>query len=484
MQMKLKYAILLSAAFLMTFGAEAKKKSGSNTNTVGYTYLESNFQTYDAIQKQIHCYAEPGYQEYKSSEALAKQLEDNGFTVERGVAGIPTAFVATFGSGKPVIGLLGEYDALLGMSQDTVAFKKARVDGAPGHACGHNLLGTATCAAAVAISKWLAEGHVGTVKFFGCPAEEGGGGKVYMTREGVFNGCDAMFDWHPGTDNSVSLDPWLANVRIKFTFHGKAAHASAAPWDGRSALDAVEAFNHMMNLMREHVTPDTRIHYVITDGGKLPNVVPDRAQVDYYLRSSKASEVFSLAERAVKAAEGAAMGTGTTMEYELLNGCYEKLINRRLSEILLANLKQVGGLRFDGRERTYLTELRRASGEIEPGDLSRMETIVSELVPPSGGGASTDVGDVSQLVPTCSLTIAATPCANIHTWQMAATAGSTAGTKALLTVAKTFYLTALDLYGSPSDIHAIWDEYYKVQGHDFKYIPPVGNRLPPFDYCK
>lgn len=483
--MKTKFFVVLAFALTLCLCADAKKKTApDNTKTAGYTYLESNFKTYDAIQKQIHGFAELGYQEFKSSEVLARHLEENGFKVERGVADIPTAFVATFGSGKPVIGLLGEFDALGGMSQDTVAFKKPLVEGKPGHGCGHNLLGSATCAAAVAISKWLAEGHEGTVKYFGCPAEEGGGGKGYMTREGVFDGCDVMFDWHPGTRNSVGTSSGLANVRVNFTFHGKSAHAAGGPWNGRSALDGVEAFNYMMNMMREHVSPDSRIHYIISDGGKAPNVVPDRAQVIYYIRHQKMAEVFPILERAIKAAEGAAMGTGTTMEYEVINGSYERLKNRHLCQMVLDNLKKVGGVKLDERERAFMVEMRRNSGVENPEDLSAMENVVPELIPPKKGGGSSDVGNVSQIVPTSSLSVATAPCSGIHTWQQTATGGSTVGTKSLMVTAKTFYLTALDLYTNPAAVQAAWDEYYSVQGRDFKYKSPVGNRKPPLDYCK
>lgn len=459
------------------------KAEGRKNDDAGIKWLDSNFARLDKLQKRIHAYAEPGYQEVKSSKALADELEAEGFSIEWGVGGIPTAFVATYGSGSPVIGLLGEYDALPKMSQDTSAFRHPVEEGAAGHACGHNLLGTATAASAISISKWLAQGHEGTVKYFGCPAEEGGGGKAYMTAAGCFNGCDAIFDWHPGTRNSVSLNTGLANVRVNFTFTGTSAHASAAPWNGRSALDGVESFNYMMNMMREHIPTSCRIHYIISNGGQSPNVVPEKAQVIYYLRHPKGEVVLDLLERAIKAAEGAAMGTGTTMSYELINGSYEKLINSHLSDIFLKNMKKVGGIVLDDREKEFCMEVIKNSGA--QADLSNFMAMPERVTPPSDGGGSSDVGNVSQVAPLASISVATSVSpAGIHTWQQCAIGGTTVGTKALINVAKIFYLSALDLYNSPQTVQAIWDEYHEKRGYDFQFKPLMGDRLPPFDYCK
>ena len=233
-------AFLVLSMIPVMAGRKADKEK-ERLEKLGLEWLDGHFKDFDALQKKIHGFAEVGYKEYQSSEALAAHLEAQGFTLERGVAGIPTAFVATFGSGKPVIGLMAEYDALPGMSQDTVGYKCPRTEGAPGHGCGHNILGTAAVAGAEAIARYLADGHPGTVKLFGCPAEEGGAGKAYMIMGGCFEGTDLVLDWHPATGNFVDLSPGLANVSARFTFLGKPAHAAANPWDGRSALDAVEA---------------------------------------------------------------------------------------------------------------------------------------------------------------------------------------------------------------------------------------------------
>ncbi len=447
-------------------------------------YLESGFSTYDSIQKQIHDLAEPGYLEYESSEILIRHLEENGFTVQKGVADIPTAFIATYGSGSPVIGLLGEFDALPGMSQDTSAYQHPLKEGAAGHACGHNILGTATAASAVAISKWLAQGHKGTVKYFGCPAEEGGGGKYYMTEAGCFEGCDAVFDWHPSNANKVSLSTWKACMSVKFSFSGVSAHAGGSPWMGRSALDAVEAFDNMMNMMREHVPEGTRIHYIISDGGQAPNIVPSKAQVYYYFRNKDAKIVKEVFERALLAAQGAAMGTGTTMEYEIVNACHEKLVNRTLSEILLKNMQKAGGVILDDREMAYAEKLAATAG----GDRSSCDNfaaVPAQLQEAVDIGTSTDVGEVSQMVPLASIEVACIPDCQIslHTWQTASCVGTTIGTKALLSTAKVFYLSAIDLYNNPATIKAIRDEYEAAQGKDHKFSPLM-DRKPPLDYCK
>lgn len=453
----------------------------SGNGDAGSKYLDDSFSTYDSLQKKIFALAEPGFAEYESSKAIADHLSDAGFTIEWGVGDLPTAFVATYGKGKPVIGLLGEYDALPGMSQDTVAYVRPLKEGAPGHTCGHNLIGTATAASAVAISRYLAEGHEGTVKYFGCPAEEGGGGKHYMTVAGCFDSCDAVFDWHPGNMNEVSLSPWSANMRVNFTFHGISAHAGGAPWKGRSALDAVEAFNCMMNMMREHVPDGSRIHYIISDGGQAPNAVPARAQVIYYFRHPKSSVVRDIFERALKAAHGAAEGTGTTMEYEIINASYEKCINRTLAEVMHANLQKVGGIKLDERERNFVREIRKNRGDERWEDTAAFGSVSADVTNAKGIGSSSDVGHVSQKVPLASLRYVTMPAGtSLHTWAVAAVSGSTIGTKALLNVARIFYLTAVDLYSDPQKVKDIRAEFDRVKGKDYRFVPLM-DRRPPLD---
>ena len=468
--------ILLALSVFPSQGARPKK----NADEVGLRYLETNFHLYDSLQKNIFNYAETGYKEVRSAAQWVGFLREQGFSVEEGVAGIPTAFVATFGSGAPVIGMMAEYDAIAGMSQDTVPYRKVLVEGAPGHACGHNLLGTGSVAGAVAVSRWLAAGHKGTVKLFGCPAEEGGGGKAYMMREGVFEGLDAMLDWHPDTRNTVNKTSGLANVQVRFTFHGKASHASGAPEAGRSALDAVEALDYMMNLMREHVPQTSRIHYVITEGGKAPNVVPDLASVRYFFRSPSRTTVQDILSRALKAAEGAAMGTGTTMEYELLSGNYERLPNEAMADVVWRALGKVGGIRLDAREMQFARDMAAVSG-VDAALIDKLAVVV----PPAEEGyeayVSSDVGNVTWAVPTGSFRYACFVPGGIgHSWQQTASGGTTIGTKGALGAAKVLYLSAVELLQDAALLARVRSEFETKRGDDFVFEPMMGNRRPPF----
>ncbi|MEQ9415708.1 MAG: amidohydrolase, partial [Cyclobacteriaceae bacterium] len=268
--------------------------------------IDAKSEEYTSIAMKIWDYAEVGFQEANSSALLQETLAKSGFRVEKGIAGMPTAFIASYGQGKPVIAILGEFDALPGIAQEAVPEKKPIEGQVAGHACGHHLFGTASAASAIAVKDWLiANKKHGTIRFYGTPAEEGGSGKVYMVREGLFKDVDAVINWHPSPVNSASPGTSLANKTGKFRFYGAAAHAAAAPHRGRSALDAVESMNVMVNMMREHVTQETRIHYVITRGGEAPNVVPAFAEVYYYVRHPDRSEVKDVWERIVNAAKGA-----------------------------------------------------------------------------------------------------------------------------------------------------------------------------------
>ena len=322
--------------------------------------IDAKKDIYASIASQIWDLAELGYQETESTSLLQKTLKDEGFTITAGVAGIPTAFVAEYGSGSPVIGILGEYDALPGLSQKAVPQKES-AGGVAGHACGHHLFGTASAAAAVAVKDWMrTTKQKGTIRFYGTPAEEGGGAKVYMSREGLFDDVNVVLHWHPGSQNSASAAAALANISGKFRFHGVSAHAAGAPHMGRSALDGVEAMNNMVNMMREHVLQETRIHYVITDGGKAPNVVPDFAEVYYYARHNRRDVVRDVFNRIIKAAEGAALGTGTTMDYEIVNGVHELLPNLVLQKVVHDNLSAIGGFTYNEEERKFAIEISKS----------------------------------------------------------------------------------------------------------------------------
>lgn len=463
-----KIFIILFFLICISCLGQARTRNDARLKSIGYEYIAANFDLYHQMQNRIYNYAETGYNEVKSSAELAEHLRLNGFSIEKGVGGLPTAFTATFGSGSPVIGILGEYDAL-----------------PEGHLCGHNVLGTAGVVASVAISKWLSQGYSGTVKFFGCPAEEGGGGKAYMMREHVFDGVDAMFDWHPDKQNTVNRVSGLANIRVHFEFYGTAAHASSNPEQGRSALDAVEAFNYMMNMMREHIPSDSRIHYVISMGGYSANIVPERAEVMYYIRNPKRTVVEDIFKRAIKAAEGAAMGTGTKMNYEIMSGNYERLPNDAMSEILFRNLKTVGGVNYSMEETEFAKDILSRSGIFDFSVLDAVKRITDPCDDGTEKWVSSDVGNVTWCVPTGSIRVAAfVPAGGGHCWQQAESAASTIGTKGMLNAARVFYLSAIDIYLYPSLLKKIKDEFNARRGADFEFVPLMGDRKPPFDYAK
>ena len=460
-------------SFFIVLGLSAQEKVLKN--------LDSQSEKYEAIALQIWDWAEVGYKEVQSSELLQQTLSEAGFRIEKGVAGIPTAFVAEYGSGTPVIGILGEYDALPGLSQKAVPQKES-AEGIAGHACGHHLFGTASAAAAIAVKDWLkARGGQGTIRFYGCPAEEGGSGKVYMTRAGLFDDLDVALHWHPGDRNDASASAALANKSAKFRFHGVSAHAAGAPEKGRSALDGVEAMNAMVNMMREHIPQQARIHYVITDGGKAPNVVPDFAEVYYYARHNSRDVVIDIFDRIVKAAEGAALGTGTQMDYEMIGGTYELLPNVRLQQIVHKNLEAIGGVTYSPQELQFATTISESLGQ------KNLQTEVASGVQPfkTEGRAygSTDVGDVSFRVPTAGIRIATwVPGTPAHSWQAVAAGGTGIGTKGMMVAAKTLASTAIDLFSNPKAISEAKAEFLERLGPDFNYVPLLGDRAPALNY--
>lgn len=450
--------------------------------------LNNRFAEYAGISKQIWDFAELGYQEEKSSALLAEQLRKEGFDVKTDVAGIPTAFVATYGSGKPVIGILAEYDALPGLATEAKSEFTPIAGQKGGHGCGHNLFGTASVAAAVEVKNWLtSSGHAGTVRVYGCPAEEGGAGKVYMVREGLFSDVDVALHWHPGSQNAADAGTSLANKNAKFRFRGIAAHAAASPERGRSALDGVEAMNYMVNLMREHVPQDTRIHYVITKGGEAPNVVPAFAEVYYYARHKDREVLQSVWKRIENAAEGAAKGTGTKVEWEVLGGVYNLLPNVTLAEIMHRNLQTVGGVQYTPEETAFAEKISQTFGEGQKVPVTNAAQVKDfrDASESATSGGSTDVGDVSWTVPTVGLQTATwVPGSSAHSWQSTAASGMSIGQKGMLVAAKTLACTALDLYKTPALIEKARAEWQQKRGADFKYEALLGDRKPALDYRK
>ena len=471
-------------SLILVYNCMAQNSGNSNSadilkNEVSKN-LQSAYQEYKKIALNIWDYAEVGFKEAKSSLLLQNTLKDNGFKVDAGVAGMPTAFVATYGSGSPVIGILAEFDALPGLSQEHSFAKTPITNKNSGHGCGHNLFGTGSVAAGMAIKKLIDEGKVkGTVKVYGCPAEEGGDGKVYMVRQGLFNDVDVVLHWHPDKHNTVTYTSSLAIKTAKFRFYGTSAHAASAPDKGRSALDAVEAMDYMVNMMREHIPQESRIHYVITNGGKAPNVVPDFAEVFYYIRNPERAMVDSLFNRVVKTADGAALGTGTRMEYEVISGSHDLLINKTLAAIMQSNLEKVGGVTYTAEEVNFGKKLQATFlGKVPSLDSA---ALITPLYFEKNQG-STDVGDVSYVVPTVGVETATwVPGTPAHSWQAVACSGNDIGIKGMMVAAKTMAFTAIDLFLNPALIIKAKEEF-KVMKGDYMYKAILGDRKPALNY--
>lgn len=470
--------LTLATAFV---SATAAFGAGAQSTDPMLDYLDAHATQYADLAQSIWDKAELGYLETESSALLQQTLEEAGFTIERGVADIPTAFVASYGSGGPVIGLLAEFDALPGISQAAVPERREIEGKNAGHACGHHLFGAGSTAAAVAIKEWLAANDLpGTVRLYGTPAEEGGSGKVYMVRAGLFDDVDAVLVWHPADRNAADPATSLANKSAKFRFRGVSSHAAVAPERGRSALDGVEAMNLMVNMMREHIPQESRIHYVITSGGSAPNVVPDFAEVFYYVRHPKASELQKIWGRVMAAAEGAALGTGTSLESEIIHGNHSMLPNETLAAAMHARLEQVGGVEYNAEERAFAEKISTTL-DLD-SDLEGQEAVVQPMEFVQGMG-STDVGDVSWTVPTVELRTATwVPGTAPHTWQAIAAGGTSIGAKGMMVAARSMALTAADLFTDPDLLAAAREEFDQRRGEDFHYEPLLGDREPPLDY--
>jgi aminobenzoyl-glutamate utilization protein B len=482
--MKPLITLFLLALSLSANAQTPLKNTGEKDKLFATQELDKKFPAYKKIAQAIWGYAELGYQENKSSAQLQELLKGEGFTIQSGVAEMPTAFIATFGSGKPVIGILAEFDALPGLSQDSVPFKKVVAEGKAGHACGHNLFGAASSAAAITLKDWLTKNKKsGTIKLFGTPAEEGGGAKVYMVRDGLFKEVDAVLHWHPSNSNDASPESCMAIKQTVFKFTGRSAHAAAAPEKGRSALDAVEAMDYMTNLMREHIPSDARMHYVITKGGLAANVVPEFAEVEYMVRHPDARVLTELWERVVKCAEGAALGTETTMKYEVISGSFNLLPNETLARLMHNNLQRVGGVNYSSSEIEFAKKLQ-SSFTFKAPALSDAQVVQPFKI----GGffpASTDVGDITWVVPTVGLGTATwVPGVAPHSWQAVATGSMGIGLKAMLNAAKTLSMTAIDLFNNPSILDQAKKELTEKTGVGFQYKSLIGERKPPLDFRK
>ncbi|MCK6618168.1 MAG: amidohydrolase [Cyclobacteriaceae bacterium] len=428
-----------------------------------------------STSNQIWAFAETAFNENQSAKLLADYAEANGFKVERGVAEIPTAFVATYGTGSPVIGILGEFDALPGLSQKAVPTKDPLEDGKPGHGCGHNLFGTASLGAAVAIKQLIEQGKLkGTIKFFGTPAEEKFFGKLWMIRAGLFKDVDVCLDWHPGAETKAAVQTGLSLVDFIVEFYGQAAHASADPWNGRSASDALELYTSGINYYREHIRPSTRIHYHIQDGGQVVNVVPDYARLWVRVRDPKRETMNEVYQRVMKMAEGAAIMANVEYKVSLVSGIYEILVNRTGAELIQKNLEYLGPITYTDTEVAFAKKIQEATGKPQVGLHSKVEPL--EATDPNAGGGSTDVGDVSWVVPTIRLSAATAPIGTPwHSWAVVACGGMSIGHKGMMHASKTLALTMVDLFEDPKKVEAVKAEFKQRKGdHVYSGLIPPG----------
>ncbi len=430
-------------------------------------------QEIENMSMELWNYSEIALREVRSAEFLAASLEAEGFKLERGVADMPTAFVAEWGDGGPVIGILAEYDALPNIGNDPVPLRQARADGNPhGHGCGHNLFGAGSVGAAIALKRTMeAHGIQGTVKLFGSPAEETVVGKVYMANAGVFDGIDITLDWHPFDVTEVTNEQGQALNNFQVEFFGKAAHSAFDPWNGRSALDAVELMNHAANMMREHIEPTARIHYVIPNAGEAPNVVPAYAKVWYYVRDSNRRSVEAHYEWLTQIVEAAAMATQTTYKLTLITGVHEILLNRPLQEAAQANLEYIGAPVFSEEDQAFTKKLQAELG-IEPlGYPSEVEPLEDGVEPPEGG--STDVAEVTRLAPGVSIYVA-TAGLNLpwHSWSAAASHGRPGAARGASVAAKTLAMTAMDFL-QDEDLRNRAKAEFDEKMKDHPYVSPI-----------
>jgi aminobenzoyl-glutamate utilization protein B len=474
-----------------------------NTKQNIIQWLDDNQGRFIKISDAIWAHPEVAWKEFRSSKLQADFLEEEGFRITWDIADINTAFVAEWGTGRPIIGFIGEYDALAGLSQKNQPTQEPLIEGDPGHGCGHNLLGTGCMASAVAVKHWLdVNGLPGTVRYYGCPAEERVTGKTFMVRAGAFDDLDAAFNFHPGSMNMPGKGSAVGVYDLTFRFHGRTAHAGGSPHKGRSALDAVELMNIGVNYMREHVTEKVRMHYVITNGGDLPNVVPAEAEVWYFLRAPERGELDEIAERVRKIAQGAALMTETTVE-EIFNGaCSIVLNNHYLADLQYQAMESVGPIQFTEEERVYAQTINDAyppenaqdpfkhlqvpqewEARVEP---LKGQPLLADNFPAWNqdhiGTGSTDVGDVSWVTPISMLSTAcfATGAAG-HSWGIVATSGMSIGHKGMMHAAKIMAVAAMDLYAAPEHLQRARQEF-EAATRDHPYQTPLPDNVKPPQY--
>lgn len=473
--------LLLIPTLLATGAVYAQKKSKPDLLKAEVVQsIDSRFEDLTDLSDKIWSFEEIAFQETQSAAALSDYAESLGFKVTRGVAEIPTAFVAEYGSGSPIIGILGEFDALPGLSQNTVPTKSPLHDGAPGHGCGHNLFGVASLGAAAAIKDLIEEGKIkGTVRFYGTPAEEKFFGKLWMIRAGLFEDVDVMMDWHPSAETKAAVQKGLALVDFQVEFYGQAAHASADPWNGRSASDALELYTNGINYYREHIKPTVRIHYHIQDAGQVVNVVPDYSRIWVRVRDSSREGLMPVYERVQKMAEGAAILANVDYKVSLISGIHEVLVNRTGSAALQKNLETLGAISYTEEEQVFAKKIQESTGKPQIGLVSKIEPM--EETEEHSMGGSTDVGDVSYVVPTIRLSATTAPNGTPwHSWAVVASGGMSIGHKGMAYAAKALSMTMVDLFQNEELVTNVKAEFKEKKG-DYVYKGIIPDGPPPIN---
>ena len=476
------YRLLLSTSAILFLNiAIAQKKQPLSPNKQS---ILKSIQKHEAelikLSDQVWAFAETALKEKQSSKVLADYAASQGFNVKMGVADLPTAFIAEYGSGSPIIGIMGEFDALPGLSQKASAVKEELNTGAAGHGCGHNMFGAGSLGAAIAIKELIEAGKIkGTIRFYGTPAEEDVGGKIYMARAGLFNDLDVCLDWHPGFETMASMQSSQAMVSYLFEFSGKSAHAAYDPWNGNSALDAAELFSTGINFLREHVKPSVRMHYVYKEAGNVPNVIPSKASVWIWMRDSKRKGVAVVEERVMEIAKGAALMAGVKHEAKLLSGDWETLVNETGARLLQSNLLLLDSISYSPEEIEFGKKIMNEAGLDYAGFRSAAKPLEPTKRDPDGG--STDVADVSWVVPEISLGVSTTPYqAPWHSWVVVACGGMSIGHKGMLYAAKGLGLTMVDLFENEKLRQDIRKEFELRKGNEvWKALVPDG---PPPKY--
>lgn len=471
-------SILAILVVTIVFG-QRKTKINKNKKSV-IDHVDANYDQLTALSDKIWSFEEIAFQEKQSAAALTEYARQNEFKVTTGVGEIPTALVAEYGSGKPIIGILGEFDALPGLSQKTVPHKDPLNEGAPGHGCGHNLFGVASLGAAVAIKDLIKEGKLkGTVRFYGTPAEEKFFGKLWMIRAGLFDDVDVVMDWHPSAETKSNVQSSLALVDFMVEFFGQAAHASGDPWNGRSAGDALELYTDGINMYREHIRPTVRIHYHIQDAGKVVNVVPDYSRIWVRVRDTKRAGMEVVWKHVEKMAEGAAIMANVDYKINLISGIHEVLVNRTGGAALQNNLEYLGPIEYTDGEQNFGKKIQEATGKKQVGMVSEIKPLEETLEHPMGG--STDVGDVSFVVPTIRLSATTAPKDTPwHSWAVVACGGMSIGHKGMAYAAKALSMTMVDLFENPELIQSVKKEFKERKG-DYIYKGIIPEGPPPLN---